>query len=60
MGEPAYDPKAWDWMELAPDHPVRVFHVLKYIEAGAALGLGKTEWETIKAVLRTASQLSEP
>lgn len=48
------------WMDLAPDHPERVAKVLAYFEAGSSLGLGKTEWETIKAVLRKCAAPEPP
>ncbi len=50
----------WDWMELPPEHPHRVHRVLHYIEGGMAFGLGLTEMETIKAVLRKCSAPDEP
>ena len=41
----------WEWTDLPPDNPQRVARVLAYIESGSQFGVGRIEWETIKAVL---------
>lgn len=46
--------------EMSALAPKRVERVLRYIEAGASVGLGNFEWETIKACLRFALRAIPP
>lgn len=50
-----YVPPAFRWTLLPPDHPERMRKVLGYINAGAAVGVGPLEWDTIKAALAKGS-----
>lgn len=57
MSEEKLDPRAkFEALQsLPPADLERVRFVKRYVDAGADVGLGKFEWDTIKAVLTQAS-----
>jgi hypothetical protein len=53
-------PPAFQWTLLPPEHPERMKKVLAYLNAGAPIGVGKLEWDTIKAALQKCTTGETP